>query len=331
MTQQITATHNSTLAIATYGLTKRYDRHIAVNEVELRVKSGEIYGLMGVNGAGKTSMMKMLAAAESPTKGEIYYNGDRLLLDSSSSNIKKYIGYLPDNYPLYDDLTVWDYLDYFARLYKIPASRRRVRVYEVLELVKLEDKRNSLIPTLSRGMKQRLGLARTIIHEPIILLLDEPISGLDSIARNQFRSILQVLQEAGMTIVIASPILRDLTEVCTTIGIMEYGFLVDDITLTDIKQYKTSQQILVTTLGELTALETALSKNSLVKEWQRIPNKNSLQVKFLGGESDSVNLLRSLIEQGLPIAEFNQIEEDWETILLKRRNYFNENNDAFSP
>ena len=131
---QLIATQND-IAIATYGLTKRYDRYIAVNEVDLRIPRGEIYGLMGVNGAGKTTMMKMLSAAEAPTKGEIYLNGDRLLLDGSSSNIKRYLGYLPDNYPLYDDLTVWDYLDYFARLYKIPHRRRRVRVYEVLELV----------------------------------------------------------------------------------------------------------------------------------------------------------------------------------------------------
>ena len=313
----------STIAIATYGLTKRYDRYIAVNEVDLRIPRGEIYGLMGVNGAGKTTVMKMLAAAEAPTKGEIYLNGDRLLLDGSSSNIKRYLGYLPDNYPLYDDLTVWDYLDYFARLYKIPSHRRRVRVYEVLELVQLEDKRNSLIPTLSRGMKQRLGLARTIIHEPIVLLLDEPVSGLDSIARTQFRSIIQVLQEAGMTIVIASPILRDLIEVCTTVGIMEYGFLVDNIVLADLNLDVSTQQIMLTTLGDLTALEKELSQNILVKEWQKLPNRNSLKVTFTGGKKDSAELLRSLVNQGFSITEFKRIERDLETILLNRRKQIN--------
>ena len=339
MRQKITATQKSTIAdseanqyaicesrhyaIATYGLTKRYDRYIAVNEVDLRIPRGEIYGLMGFNGAGKTSIIKMLAAAEAPTTGEIYYEGDRLLLDNSSSNIKKYLGYLPDNYPLYNDLTVWDYLDYFARLYKIPTRRRRVRVYEVLELVKLEDKRHSLIVTLSRGMKQRLSLARAIIHEPIILLLDEPISGLDSIARKQFRLIIQSLQEAGMTIVIASPILRDLTEVCTTIGVMDCGFLVDTMSLKDIDLYRSSRQIIVTTLGDVTALEKELSKNSFVKEYEKIPHKNSLKVNFVGGESDSANLLRSLVTREIPIVEFNCIQEDWETILLNRRKKIN--------
>lgn len=323
MKQNIVTTKKNTndLAIATYGLTKRYDGYIAVNEVDLRIPSGEIYGLMGVNGAGKTSMIKMLAAAEAPTKGEIYYNGDRLSLDSSSNNIKKYIGYLPDNYPLYDDLTVWDYLDYFARLYKIPASRRRVRIYEVLELVNLEEKRNSLIPTLSRGMKQRLSLARTIIHEPIILLLDEPISGLDSIARKQFCTIIQVLQEAGMTIVIASPILRDLTEVCTTIGVMDCGFLVDTMAINEFNSYEL-RQIVITTLGDIAALETELSKNSLVKEWEKIPQKNSLKIKFLGEETDSVNLLRSLLSNNISVTEFKLIKKDWETILLQRKKNF---------
>lgn len=321
--RQTIVTQKVDTAIATYGLTKRYDRYIAVNEVDLRIPRGEIYGLMGINGAGKTTMMKMLAAAEAPTKGEIYLNGDRLLLDDSSSNIQRYLGYLPDNYPLYDDLTVWDYLDYFARLYKIPHRRRRVRVYEVLELVQLEDKRNSLIPTLSRGMKQRLGLARTIIHEPIVLLLDEPISGLDSIARTQFRSIIQVLQEAGITIVIASPILRDLLEVCTTIGIMEYGFLVDNCVLADVERNLATPQIIITILEDLIALERELSQNTLVKEWQKLPNQNSLKVKFLGGKHDSAELLRSLVTKGFSIIEFKQIEEDLETILLNRRKSIN--------
>ena len=165
--------------IATYGLTKRFDRHIAVNDLDLEIKSGEVYGLIGANGAGKTTLIKMLAGVEEPTLGEIYLNGDRLSRDNSNLTLKRRIGYLPDDYPLYDDLTVWDYLDYFARLYCLPSDRRRHRIYEVLELIQLENKRKSLIVNLSRGMKQRLSLARTILHEPILLLLDEPVSGLD--------------------------------------------------------------------------------------------------------------------------------------------------------
>ena len=306
-------------AIATYGLTKIYGSYIAVNEVDLQIPRGEIYGLMGVNGAGKTSMIKMLAAAEMPTTGEIYYNGDRLSDESNNSRIKRCIGYLPDNYPLYEDLSVEDYLDYFARLYQIPASRRQIRIYEVLELVKLEHKRNSLIPTLSRGMKQRLSLARTIIHEPMVLLLDEPISGLDSIARKQFRSILGILQEAGMTIVIASPILRDLTEVCTMIGVMDCGFLVDTMSIDEINN-SCGSKIIVTILGDLAALKTELSRHLLIKKWEKIPQQNSLKISFLGNESDSAELLRLLIQKSFTVTEFKVVQDDWETILLNRRN-----------
>ncbi|MBD0300831.1 MAG: ABC transporter ATP-binding protein, partial [Tolypothrix sp. T3-bin4] len=197
------------LAIRTCGLSKQFDRHIAVNNVDLEIQAGEVYGLIGPNGAGKTSLIRMLAAAEEPTTGEIYINGDRLLRDESNPTLKQRLGYLPDDFPLYDDLTVWDYLDYFGRLYSLRQPHRNQRLREVLELVQLTQKRNSLIATLSRGMKQRLSLARTIIHEPILLLLDEPVSGLDPIARMQFREIIKTLQEAGMTILISSHVLSD--------------------------------------------------------------------------------------------------------------------------
>ncbi|MEO8892399.1 MAG: ABC transporter ATP-binding protein, partial [Coleofasciculaceae cyanobacterium] len=141
------------LAISTRGLTKQFDRHIAVNDVDLEVAVGEVYGLIGPNGAGKTSLIRMLAAAEEPTIGEIYINGDRLLRDDGNPTLKRRLGYLPDDYPLYDDLNVWDYLDYFGRLYRLPSTQRRRRLQEVLELVQLTTKRHSQISTLSRGMK----------------------------------------------------------------------------------------------------------------------------------------------------------------------------------
>ncbi|MFM7192426.1 MAG: ABC transporter ATP-binding protein, partial [Microcystaceae cyanobacterium] len=169
-------------AIATQGLTKQFERQRAVNQVDLQVEAGAVYGLMGPNGAGKTTLIRLLAMAETATTGEIYLFGDRLIPDSSNLKLKRYLGYLPDDFPLYEDLTVWNYLDYFARLYFLADSRRRQRLEDVLELVQLTSKRHSRIATLSRGMKQRLSLARTIIHEPLLLLLDEPVSGLDPLA-----------------------------------------------------------------------------------------------------------------------------------------------------
>ncbi|MEL6579095.1 MAG: ABC transporter ATP-binding protein [Cyanobacteria bacterium J06621_12] len=303
-------------AIATYGLTKRFEGYIAVNEIDLQVKVGEVYGLIGPNGAGKTTLIRMLAAAEAPTKGEIWLHGDRLLRDDSNPVLKQRIGYLPDDFPLYDELTVWDYLDYFARLYLLRQPMRRRRINEVLELVQLENKRQSIISTLSRGMKQRLSLARTIIHEPILLLLDEPVSGLDPLARQQFRQIIKVLQEAGMTILISSHVLSDLAELCTSVGIMELGFLVESTSLEELYQRLSGQEITVSTLGKMEILQQKLSQNSLVKTWAQI-KPDQLKISFTGQEEDCAELLRSLVLADIPLTEFNRRQADLESIFLE--------------
>lgn len=306
-------------AIATYGLTKQFERQVAVNEVYLQIASGEVYGLIGPNGAGKTTLIKMLAAAEEPTKGEIYINGEKLLLDNNNPLLKQSLGYLPDDFPLYDDLTVWDYLDYFARLYRLKQPHRRRRLYDVLELVQLGNKRNSLISNLSRGMKQRLSLARTIIHEPIVLLLDEPVSGLDPIARMQFRQIIKVLQAAGMTILISSHVLSDLAELCSHVGIMELGYLVESASLQELYQRHPRQLIIIKTVDDwdLEVLQGELKNSLLVEEWELLPEGRSLRVNFSGTPENRAELLRNLVEAGVKLTEFHAIQEDLESIFLK--------------
>ena len=305
------------LAIATRGLTKRFERHTAVHDLDLQVESGEVYGLIGPNGAGKTTLIRMLAAAEEATTGEIRIFDQPLQWEDNNANIKQRLGYLPDDFPVYDDLSVWDYLDYFARLYRLREPQRSRRLYEVLELVQLTHKRNSLIATLSRGMKQRLSLARTIIHEPILLLLDEPVSGLDPIARVQFREIVKVLQEAGMTILISSHVLSDLAELCTSVGIMELGYLVESTSLENLYQRLSRQQIIISTLASVGDLQKELSNYPWVETWEVLPGSKSLRVNFSGGVEESADLLRGLIDVGIPITEFRPTQEDLETIFLK--------------
>ncbi|MFM7384383.1 MAG: ABC transporter ATP-binding protein [Microcystaceae cyanobacterium] len=303
-------------AIATQGLTKQFERQRAVNQVDLQVEAGAVYGLMGPNGAGKTTLIRLLAMAETATTGEIYLFGDRLIPDSSNLKLKRYLGYLPDDFPLYEDLTVWNYLDYFARLYFLADSRRRQRLEDVLELVQLTSKRHSRIATLSRGMKQRLSLARTIIHEPLLLLLDEPVSGLDPLARHQFREIIKVLQAAGMTILISSHVLSDLAELCTAIGIMELGCLVESCDLPTLYERRAQRHIEITVLEDLAALIPLVQSFAGVKHWQPLRDRLGLKLTFSGDTEAGANLLRSLILAGIPVTSFQTIQEDLESIFL---------------
>ena len=305
--------------VRTHRLTKQFDNHVAVNHIDLQIDPGEVYGLIGPNGAGKTTLIRMLAAAEEPTAGEIYINGARFMRGQNNPELKRQLGYLPDDFPLYDDLTVWDYLDYFARLYFLRDPQRSQRLHEVIELVELEQKRNEAIATLSRGMKQRLSLARSIIHNPTLLLLDEPVSGLDPLARVQVRNIIKSLQKQGMTILISSHILSDLAEICTSIGIMELGNLVESSRLQELydRSNQDQQQLLISTLGNLEDLQTTLRRSNLVQEVEVLSDVHSVRVQFSGSIEDCAALLRVLIEAGIPISNFHRSQETLENIFLK--------------
>jgi ABC-2 type transport system ATP-binding protein len=305
------------LAVRTFGLTKQFERQTAVNNVTLDIASGEVYGLIGPNGAGKTTLIRMLAAAEEPTNGEIYISGERFRRGEANSHLKSKLGFLPDDFPLYDDLTVWDYLDYFARLYHLRGTRRIQRLHEAIELVSLGNKRDSTIATLSRGMKQRLSLARTIIHSPAILLLDEPVSGLDPIARVEFRNIIKGLQAEGMTVLISSHILSDLAEMCTSIGIMERGRMVESSRLHDLYERQGREQIVITALGEVSILASILRSQPLVANCEILDGINSVRIDFAGNLDDRATLLRLLIEAGIAITEFRRTQESLEAIFLK--------------
>jgi len=270
------------MLLSTVALSKRFDRHLALDSVNLQVREGEVYGLIGPNGAGKTTLLRLLALADEPTTGEVFLDGALLRYGEYLPQQKRRLGYLPDDYPLYEDLSVRDYLDYMARLYFLKEPDRSARIQEILALVQLESKARSLINTLSRGMKQRLSLAQSILHRPALLLMDEPVSGLDPLARSQFRTIIKDLQASGMTIVISSHILSDLEDFCTSIGVMEQGRLVESAVLSDLYQRLSRQHLMISVVDQVDRLREFLSNRAEVSAIEATDSSTTLKVVFTG-------------------------------------------------
>ncbi len=218
--------------IETRGLTKTYGQFTALKGIDLRVEAGDVYGFIGPNGAGKTTTIRILTTLLEPTRGEAFVDGTNVLEDKE--RIRGIIGYMPDDFGVYRDMTVTEYLQFFAAAYGIAAKERASLVGGLLELTDLTVKRDALIDNLSRGMQQRLGLARTLVHDPKVLILDEPASGLDPRARIEIREILKELQRMGKTILLSSHILPELETLCTRIGILERGELVAQGTVAEV-------------------------------------------------------------------------------------------------
>ena len=211
-------------AVQTFGLTRLYGNITALDKLDLTVNQGDLFGFIGSNGAGKTTTLRILATFLAPSSGSAQILGRDLLREADA--VRHVIGYMPDFFGVYKDMEVTEYLDFFGACYKIPTAQREKTVNDVLELVGLTDKKGALIGALSRGMQQRLGLARVLIHDPQLLLLDEPASGLDPRARIEMMAILQELQRLGKTIIISSHILSELQTLCNRVAIIEKGRLI---------------------------------------------------------------------------------------------------------
>ncbi|CAN5321365.1 ABC transporter ATP-binding protein [soil metagenome] len=209
--------------IEIHGVTKIYKDLMAVNNLNLTINKGDIFGFIGPNGAGKTTTIKILATLLKPTQGYAMVGGFNVL--TQPDEVKRVMGYMPDSFGVYDDMKVWEYLDFFGAAYKIEKIRRKQIIDDVLALTDLSDKKDAMVDALSRGMKQRLCLAKTLVHDPQVLLLDEPASGLDPRARIELRELLKELRNMGKTILISSHILTELADFCNTIGIIEKGNL----------------------------------------------------------------------------------------------------------
>lgn len=216
---------NSTVpAVKTDGLTRNYADLIALNGLSLEVNKGDLFGFIGSNGAGKTTTLRILATFLTPSAGRAEVFGHDVVKQADS--VRRMIGYMPDFFGVYKDMEVTEYLDFFGACYKIPSAKREKTIVDVLELVGLSEKKGALIGALSRGMQQRLGLARVLIHDPMLLLLDEPASGLDPRARIEVMAILEELQRMGKTIIISSHILSELQNLCNRVAIIEKGALI---------------------------------------------------------------------------------------------------------
>jgi ABC-2 type transport system ATP-binding protein len=305
--------------IETRGLVKRYDGELAVAGIDLVVGAGEIYGLVGPNGAGKTTTMRILATLLSPTAGEARICGLDVVNDPVE--VRRRIGYMPDFYGVYDDLRVWEYLDFFARCYGVPAGRRATMIGELLEIVGLQDKREAYVEALSRGMRQRLCLAHTLVHDPELLILDEPASGLDPRARVEVREILRALRDMGKTILVSSHILPELGELCTSVGIIDHGRLLRSGRIAEIERSLRATALLrIDVLGDATAAVAWLGTDARVGdvlEEELHDGVARLEVPFDGGADAQADLLRAMVAAGHQVVAFSQATSDLEEIFLK--------------
>jgi ABC-2 type transport system ATP-binding protein len=299
--------------IETRDLTKMYGEMYALDRLNLSLVEGDVYGFIGPNGAGKTTTMRILATLLNPTWGEATVCGHSIY--TGSKEIRRQIGYMPDFFGVYDDMKVIEYLEFFASAYRITGAKRKAICEEVLELVDLTYKRNELVTSLSRGMTQRLGLARTLLHDPRVLLLDEPASGLDPRARIEMRSLLKQLRSMGKTILVSSHILPELADICNKIGIIEQGKLIVNGAVADVmKQVRTD---IVLNIAVADRQAEAADHLAAQPEVESLEDKaGTLIVKLNPGVVRYGSLASRLIEQGFELTLFKEDEINLETAFM---------------
>jgi ABC-2 type transport system ATP-binding protein len=296
------------------GLVKKYGKCTAVNQLDLCVDKGSIFGFVGPNGAGKTTTMKIIAGLLSADEGNVYIDGVNLLEDMDM--LKQKIGYMPDFFGVYNNLRVDEYMDFFAGTYYIPYSERKAIIDNLLELVDLTHKRNDYVDGLSRGMKQRLCLARSLVHDPDILILDEPASGLDPRARIEMKEILKQLSTLNKTIIISSHILPELAEMCTEIGIINNGKLVDSGSVTEIMHHISRERVVeVKTTDKKTELITLLEQLPNVKNVT--DNTFDISFSYAGDDNGLVYILSQIVKNDIPVLSYKEKEGNLEDIFMQ--------------
>ncbi|MFS0672564.1 ATP-binding cassette domain-containing protein [Ornithinibacillus sp. 179-J 7C1 HS] len=303
--------------IETINLTKKYGSFTALDSLNLKIEKGTVFGFVGHNGAGKSTTFSILATLLKPTSGTAYING--IDVTKNPKQVRKHIGYMPDFFGVYDQFKTVEYLDFYGASYGIPKKEREVLISQLLELVNLSHKKNDYVDLLSRGMKQRLCLARSLIHDPEVLILDEPASGLDPRARIEMREILKELKNMGKTIIISSHILPELAEMCDEIGVITNGKLVASGSVSSIQKQLQSNKIIHVKLSS--NLEKAIQffedepKISGLSRHEK--DGNSLVFSYTGTDDEQGDLLKKAILEGLPIISFNEEETDLEDVFLE--------------
>lgn len=310
-----------TSMIETRDLHKSFGAFHALRGISLEVPAGSIYGFVGPNGAGKTTTMRILTTLTRPTQGQAWVAGHSVLEDRRA--VRRSIGYMPDEFGVYEDLRVWEYLDFFAACYDIPEKQRKRLVGDLLELVDLTHRREDMVDKLSKGMKQRLSLARTLAHDPQVLILDEPASGLDPRARVEIRELLGELANMGKTIFFSSHILADVEDICSHIGIVEAGELIMQGSIDDLKlQLMAHREIIVTVMNSQLAEKAVTAVQGLprVVAAEVIAPKNGrarLRIDFAGNDEDLAALSRKLFDDSIMILGFSEEEKDLEHMFMR--------------
>jgi ABC-2 type transport system ATP-binding protein len=296
-------------------LCKSYGKFQAVNNLSLHIPKGEIYGFVGPNGAGKTTTMKIICGLLSATSGKVIIDGIDAI--NNPRLLKSKIGYMPDFFGVYDDLKVMEYLEFYASIYNIKGKEREQICNDLLALVDLEDKRDFYVDSLSRGMKQRLCLARSLVHNPDLLVLDEPASGMDPRARVEMKEILRTLKSMGKTIVVSSHILPELAELCTSIIIIEKGQAVMSGTVEEIvKKVYHSQTIRIKVMERLEEAVRILKEYTDIDDVDTKGN-NIIEASFRGDDSFMSAMLFRLVQNNIPVVSFNQLDGNLEDIFMR--------------
>ncbi|MFZ4815925.1 MAG: ABC transporter ATP-binding protein [Phototrophicaceae bacterium] len=305
--------------VETQNLRKTYGKFVAVEDLTLQVPAGAIYGFVGPNGAGKTTTMRMLTTLTRPTTGEATINGHSVTAEPRA--VRQSIGYMPDKFGVYEDMRVWEYLDFFAACYDIPERERKALIGDLLQLVDLSHRRDDMVDKLSMGMKQRLSLARTLAHDPAVLILDEPASGLDPAARVEIRELFVELSKMGKTIFFSTHILADVQVVCSHVGIIEGGKMIAQGPLADLFNANAALVVIVKEAADAEKLRALVSGLPDVQGVSDLATdaagRQRVRIEFTGDEDALVTLRRKLFAaEDINIINIEEEKRDLESVFM---------------